>query len=350
MNQPPDLNDREAQVLHAVVHSYITTAEPVGSRSLVKRFGMTWSPATVRNVMADLEEMGYLEQLHTSSGRIPTTKGYRYYVDHLMHVQELTLREREMIEHDLTQRLNDADDVLRHTSHLLALITHQAGFAEAPNGGRATVKRLDFLPISAERLAVLIVDNYGRVHTLTVYLDQPISAADLGPLSQFLNEHLEGISIDQLAARVEQKMRSFWDEQRRLAELALAVLNHVPKQRPNQLFLDGTSQLFQQPEFKDFEKARDMFGLFEEQDRIVDMMRRAALDLEAEKQNILIGREQLPRGLEDISLVASPYKVDGQTVGLIGILGPRRMPYNKLTAIVDYTAHMVSRVLTRLSS
>ena len=168
MSPVQDLGERERLILHAVVHTHITTAEPVGSRSVVKRFDLDLSPATVRNVMADLEDLGFLQQIHTSSGRVPTDQGYRYYVDYLMQVQALTLRERSRIEREFERKLNDADEVLRQTSHLLAMVTRQAGLAEAPNEGRAEVQRLDLIPFAACRLAVLIVDNFGRARTLTV--------------------------------------------------------------------------------------------------------------------------------------------------------------------------------------
>ncbi|HNT86788.1 MAG TPA: hypothetical protein PKL84_02890, partial [Candidatus Hydrogenedentes bacterium] len=151
---PRELTQREALILHAVVQTYVSTAEPVGSRTIVKRFDMDISPATVRNVMADLEERAYLQQLHTSSGRVPTDKGYRYYVDHLMEVQALTQSERDHIEQDLSRRLDDADAVLRQTSHLLALVSHQTGVAEGPNEHDARVRRLELLPVSSTHVTL----------------------------------------------------------------------------------------------------------------------------------------------------------------------------------------------------
>ena len=158
------LSDREELVLQAVVHSYITSAEPVGSRSIVKRFSLEVSPATVRNVMADLEEAGFLQQLHTSSGRVPTDVGYRYYVDYLMRIQRVTLTERTRVEGELVAKLNDADDLLRQTSHLLALLSHQTGIVEAPSLGDAEIRQIEITPLEGGRIVVLLADSFGCVH------------------------------------------------------------------------------------------------------------------------------------------------------------------------------------------
>jgi heat-inducible transcriptional repressor len=350
MQTPPDLNEREQQILHCVVHTYITTAEPVGSRAVVKRFSLGLSPATVRNVMADLEDKGYLEQRHTSSGRVPTDRGYRYYVDYLMGVQELTKSERDQIEAELNHRLHDADEVLRHTSQLLALLSHQAGIAETPANARALVQRIELLSLGAARLAVLIVDSFGRVRTLPVQWECEIRSDDLNRLGRFLNEHLLGVPVDELAGEIEKRLKGFLDEQRQLAEQALRVLNLIPIQRPAQLYLEGATFLFEQPEFKDITQAKEVFGLFDHRERVVSLLRTELSGSQWDRTAVIIGGEGGQTGLEEISIIASPYSVHGQQVGMIGVLGPRRMPYSRLTAVVDYTAQMVSRILTRLGA
>lgn len=348
MNEAPELNARERQVLHAVVHSYITTAEPVGSRALVKRFGLDVSPATVRNVMADLEEAGYLKQLHTSSGRVPTDAGYLYYVNYLMRVQELTEQERGQIEQEFTRKLNDADAVLRQTSQLLALVSHQAGLAEAPGEAVAVVNRIELVPISEHRIAVLIVDNFGRVRSVSVDVATPFGEDTLAKLNRFLNEQLAGVRADGLAGAVHDRLRDFLDEQRLLAEQALRVLNLMPANPPAQLFLEGAMQLFEQPEFRDMAKAREIFGLLEERERLVGLLRRAVRENEPIRGSVIIAGEGDRSGLGGISVIVSPYEVEGERVGMIGVLGPQRMPYSRLTAVVDYTANMVGKVLSRL--
>lgn len=350
MRQGAELSERENLILQAAVHSYITTAEPVGSRAIVKRFGLDLSAATVRNVMADLEEAGYLQQLHTSSGRVPTDLGYRYYVDYLMRVQELTLQERARIESELTARLNDAEEVMRQTSHLLALISHQTGIVESPNEADAQVNRIEVIPVSPTRIAVLIADSVGRVRTHMVAVEPSIDAAVVPRLSAFLNDNFRGVPIDRLLVSAQTRMRMFMDEQRLLAEESLRVLQQLPANRPVTLYLEGATHLFEQPEFRDVDRAREVFVLLDEKERLIEILRSAVMQSESPRTTVLIGREAPGEGVEGISFVAAPYLVGAKPVGMIGVLGPRRMPYPRVTALVDYTAGMLSKLLTRLAT
>lgn len=342
-----ELSERERTILYAVVNSYVTAAEPVGSRSVVKQFNLDLSPATVRNTMADLEELGFLKQVHTSSGRVPTEKGYRYFVSHLMRVQQLTMDEQARIEHEFSQKLNDTDAVLKQTSHLLALITQQAGIAEAPAEASVFVQRLELIPLTAQRLAVLIVDNYGRVRSGSIELNYELPLERLHSINRFLNEQLRGIEVECLADGVRQRLATYFDEQRLLAQQALDVLSLLPRQPTRQLFLDGAAQLFGQPEFNDIQRAREVFGLFEENQQIADALRAGLWQGEGMNRQVFIGEAGTP--LEGLSVVASPYEVDGKPVGMVGILGPRRMQYSRLTSVVDYTAQVVGRILTRFA-
>jgi len=349
MNQIPELNDREAHILHAVVHTYITTAEPVGSRTVAKRGGFDLSAATIRNVMADLEELGFLQQLHTSSGRVPTDKGYRYYVKHLMKVQELTLDERQQIKQELERRINDADDVLRHTSHLLALVSHQAGIAESPREAAARVRQIELFTMGERRAAVMIVDNFGRVKSMTVELTEALAPEEVHILRRFLNDHLRDAEVDYLASVVEKKLRGFFDDQRKIAEKALQLLKLIPAHRPSVLFLEGATQLFQQPEFQDISRAQEVFGLLDAHDRVIELMRTSVIENQPVFGSVVINSESADGKLQGISVVAAPYEIDGRPVGTIGVLGPQRMPYSKLTALVNYTSTMVGKLLTKLA-
>ena len=342
-----ELSERERTILYAVVNSYVTAAEPVGSRSVVKQFNLDLSPATVRNTMADLDELGFLKQVHTSSGRVPTEKGYRYFVSHLMRVQQLTMDEQARIEQEYTQKLNDTDAVLKQTSQMLALLTHQAGIAEAPAEASVTVQRIELVPLGGPRMAVLLVDNYGRVRSASIELDNDLPLESLGRVNSFLNEQLRGIEFDTLADGMRVRLTTYFDEQRLLAQQALEVLNLLPRQQPRQLFLDGAVQLFGQPEFNDIQRAREVFGLFEENQQIAEALRAGLLPTSGMGSRVFIGETGTP--LEGLSVVASPYEVDGRPVGMVGILGPRRMQYSRLTSVVDYTAQVVSRILTRLA-
>lgn len=344
------LSEREELILRAVVQSYITSAEPAGSRAIVKRYELSLSPATVRNVMADLEDMGFLQQLHTSSGRVPTDKGYRYYVNHLMLAYELALGERQRLETEFAHRLADTDQVMRHTSQLLALVSHHTSIVEAPDQGKAEIRRVELMPVGGSRVAVLVADTFGRVHSMVVEESQALTDPELDQVSRFLNDNLRGTSIDLLANTIESRVRMYLDDQRQLAERALSLLGMLPQRRIGQLFLEGATQLFEQPEFHDVGKAREIFTLLEEREELGELLRRRVAEGQDQRTHILIGAETGRKGLEEISVVSAHYEVGGKPVGVIGVLGPRRMPYPKLTAMVEYTAGMLGRMLTRLSN
>lgn len=344
------LSEREELVLRAVVHLYILSAEPVGSRAVVKRFQLEISPATVRNVMSDLEEIGYLQQLHTSSGRVPTDKGYRYYVDYLMHVQDVTQAERSRLEAELSSSLSDADDVIRQTSHLLALISHQTSIVESPNPPKAEVRGIEILPLGGERLVFLLADNYGRVRTAVTSITEEFRNDDFQKLTRFLNETLTGTPVDQIGSVLESNLTRYMDEQRKLAESAMKIMNAMQSNPPERLFLEGAAQLFEQPEFRDVDRAREVFGLLEERDRVMELLRAGIQRNDLHRSRVVIGSEAAPHGTEDISIVSAPYSIGDEQVGMLGVLGPRRMPYSRLTGVVEYTAGMLSRILTRMSN
>lgn len=346
--QDSTLKEREELILQAVVHLYITDAEPVGSRAVVKRFDLDISPATVRNVMADLEESGYIDQLHTSSGRVPTDKGYRYYVDYLMRVQEMTLKERSRIETNLAEELSSADTILKQTSSLLAMISHQTSIVEVPNPHIALVNRIELMTMDDRQTAMLVADNFGRARTLVLPWTPSGDAKLLTPLNNFLNEQLKGTKVDSLSKTISDTISEYAEEQRKLTDLATQLLSHMPGPAPGKLYLQGATQLFEQPEFHNVERARKVFGLLEEKDRVVELMRNGVAR-ESDATRVTIGTEDLKHGLEDVSVVSAAYKVNDEEVGMIGVLGPRRMPYSRLTGIVEYTADKLGAMLTRIA-
>ncbi len=347
--QFPILNEREKIILEAVVHIYITTAEPVGSRTVAKRLGLNLSPATIRNVMADLEEMGFLTQVHTSSGRIPTDLGYKYYVTYLMKVQELSLAERERIKQELMKKVDTTDQVLKRTGYLLALVSHQAGLAELPSENTAVVRRIELVPLLERQVALLIVDSFGCVHTSSIVLDEVVPIQMLESLSQFLNDILFNVSIDNIYSVVKENIKKFFDERRKLVELALKILTQI-EPHTGQMFLEGTNNLFDQPEFQEPTKVRNILGIMENPSPLIKVLRDSLANLENPQRTVIIGPETTTEDISEFGIIASSYKIDDQEepAGFIGILGPKRMPYERFSALVDYTANMVGKILSRL--
>lgn len=353
MTSVETLSEREEHILRAVVDSHISTAEAVGSRSIVKRFKLNLSPATTRNVMADLEEAGYLEQLHTSSGRVPTDRGYRYYVDHLMDIEELMADEQVRIDRDLGQDEICTEEVMRQASRLLAAVSQQAAIVQVPDGCTATVRHIEVVSVSRKRLGIMIADNIGGVRTVLVTVDQPLLPDELAQLNRFVNDCLRGAFLDQLSAALAARLSTLKDERRRLAEKALDLFNSMPSPGAAQLFMDGARQLFEQPEFRDAAKARAVVTLLEERERLTSLFRLGGPHRGPDRVLIVIGSETQEEGLDglgEISVVGAPYRVGDVSVGVLGVLGPKRMPYARVTAVVDYTAESLGRHLTRLAS
>jgi heat-inducible transcriptional repressor len=298
--------------------------------------------------MADLEETGYLQQLHTSSGRVPTDRGYRYYVDNLMPVQELPSVERVWIDQEFAQVWSDADDILRQASHILASLSHQTGIVEGPDESNAEVFRIEIVPITPLHMGVMIADSCGHIRTVRIGVESPWPQGDLDKLNRFLNEHLRGVVLDQMVNTIRTRLAAVGDEEKFLAERALDILELIPAHRSAHVFLEGTTQLFEQPEFRDVAKARDLFNLFEERDRLGSMLRLRLEHSDPRRILVLIGSEVQGEGADEIGMVVSPYCVGENSVGVLGVVGPRRMPYPRLTPIVEYTADSLSRSLTRL--
>jgi len=345
----PKLNEREEQILEAVVHLYITTAEPVGSRTVAKRLGLQLSPATIRNVMADLEEMGYLTQVHTSSGRVPTDLGYKYYVTKLMKVQELTLAERQRIEQELSRKLDTAEQILKRTSQLLALTTHQAGLAELPNEKSAVVRRIDLIQLGEKQIAVVIVDNFAGVHSSMFAFEEPISPHIIEPLNKFLNETLFNVSLDRIGLVLKENLKKFFDERRKMLEIAFKILSRI-EPTTSQMILEGANNLFDQPEFQEPTKIKSIFGIMDDPTPLTRALRESLAKSENQRQTVLIGSEANIKNSEEFSIIASPYMLENEKtpIGFVGVLGPKRMPYDKLSAMVDFTASMVGKILSRL--
>ncbi|MCX8064866.1 MAG: heat-inducible transcriptional repressor HrcA [Candidatus Hydrogenedentes bacterium] len=344
----PKLNEREEEILEAVVHLYITTAEPVGSRTVAKRLNLHLSPATIRNVMADLEEMGYLTQVHTSSGRVPTDLGYKYYVSKLMKVQELTIAERQKIEQELTKKLDSAEQILKHTSQLLALASHQAGLAELPNEKNAVIRRIDLIPLGEKQVAVVIVDSFAGVHSSLFTFEETVPSQIIEPLNKFLNEALFDVSLDRISVVLKENLRKLFDERRKFLEIAFRILSKI-EPSSSHMILEGANNLFDQPEFQEPGKIKSIFGIIEDPTPLVKALRESLARGEKQRQTVLIGSDANIKNTEEFSVVASPYMLENQDtpIGFVGVLGPKRMPYEKISAIVDYTASMVGKMLSR---
>jgi heat-inducible transcriptional repressor len=338
------LTERQKAILRAVIHDYIHSAEPVGSRSVSRRYAFQLGPASIRNIMADLEELGYLAQPHTSAGRIPTDQGYRFYVDTLMDPARLTPEEEGLIAARFTPALGEVEGLMRETSQVLGALSRCAGIAIAPRFDQLQVKRLEFVSLAADRVLLILAATSGVVHHKVVAVDEPLSQDELNRIARYLNELLHGLTLREVRQVLVAKMaeeKALYDQLlRRALQLGRKTVEGEPLA---DIYIGGTTHIMEQPEFADAEKMRAIFAAFEEKSRLVRILDRCLTDAGL---TVIIGRELGEVGLQEFSVVASPYFQRGAPVGVLAVVGPTRMPYEKVVSLVDYTARLVSRLLT----
>jgi len=337
------LNDRERQILSALIDHYIKTAQPVGSRVLANRYNLGISPATIRNTLQDLEEMGLVSQPHTSAGRIPTDLGYRVYVDRLLKPEKLTPEERLSIQEQLESKFSAIEQILEQTSRILAEVTSQLGLTTAPEFDKAIVTRLEMIPVAERRLLVVIAVKSGIVKTILMEVDSTLSNHTVSETTRALNEKLVGLSLGEIRRTIADRFKEVRLGDPKLlkvfADSFESISNEVQK---GSLHVGGTSNILRQPEFRDNESLDKILGAIEQKQELASIVSGTAL---ADGIVVTIGKEANLGNFEMCSLVTSTYNA-GRSKGTIGVIGPTRMKYSKLVSIVDYTAKLLSKLLS----
>ncbi|MBI2618541.1 MAG: heat-inducible transcription repressor HrcA [Ignavibacteriales bacterium] len=337
-----DLNDRERGILRHVVYNYIQTATPVGSRYISKRFESQLSPATIRNVMADLEEQGFLSHPHTSAGRIPTDLGYRYYVDFLMDVERLSEEEKREIHRQL-DRTGDPNELLRESSRLLSRISRQLSIVSSPHLSGGVFERLELIPISNSRLLVVMSIRSGLVRTIMLEVVHDLRRDVLDNLGGLLNERLSGLTLQQIRDTFAQRVQDMKDEQSGLVRLFIESVDQLfTDLRDEKFHIAGTQNIIEQPEFVDPRNFRSVIELVENEDFIVHLLEKHE---GTDKDFVItIGTENNESRAQDYSFVTTTYELDGVT-GRVGIIGPKRMNYSKVIPLVDHVARSIAQML-----
>ena len=338
------LTPRQRDVLKAVIDDHIVTAEPIGSRTISRRYAFHLSPASIRNIMADLEEFGCLAQPHTSAGRVPTDLGYRVYVDSLMQPEQVAPAEAQRIRDGVAALHAEAEEVLREAGRVLAGLTHYTCLVMAPRLEQDTFRRIDFVDLGRERLLVLFVSTSGLVHQKVVALEERLSAEELGGIARYLNEVLEGKTLTEVRAFLVARMSEEKTLYDRLLARALSLARKALEgEGEAEVFVDGAVHFARQPEFADVEKMRVIFAAFEEKSKLVRILDACLGNPEV---TVVIGEEGPVSVLSGVSLIAAPYRVGGAVVGAVGLVGPTRMPYARMVPLVAYTATLVSQALS----
>ena len=339
-----ELSERSKSILNAIISSYIATAEPVGSRTITKRYEMGISPATVRNIMADLEEMGYLLQPHISAGRVPTDKAYRFYIDMLLEVKALPKQQEEAINNYPLPR-EDFHHLMQETSRLLSGLSHYCGVVMAPKPAETVYKHIEFIRLSGRKALAIFVSNSGIIHNRMISLDEDLTQKELEQVSAFLNRELSGKTLNEIRARI----LALMEEDRNKYTKLLARLMHTwqdtveEQSDEGELFVGGLSEMFNIPDFHDMARMKELFYAFEEKHRLLKLLDRA---MDAEGVQVFIGSENPFFDMQGVSLVVASYKGEGNVVGTLGVIGPSRMPYNTVIPLVDCTAKVLGRLIS----
>ena len=300
-----DFTERDRKVLQAIIRDYIQTAQPVGSRVISKKYKMGLSPATIRNVMADLEEMGFLLQPHTSAGRVPTDRAYRFYVDTILNMRRLTPEERAQIETSLLpEESQDVNEIMKRASHLLSLLSSQTGVVLAPRFGSKIFKHIEFITMREKRVLVIIVSQTGEVQNKIIEADEEINQDELDRYSKYLSEIMGGLSLAEAKHRIMEELKK---EKVLFDKLMFRALQLSQKALENEgegnLFIEGQTNIMQSPEFADMEKIRSLLQTFEEKTKIVRLLDKA---LSVQGIQIFIGAENELNEMVNCSVVAAP--------------------------------------------
>jgi len=338
------MDERKRKILRAIVQDYIATAEPIGSRTIARKFDLGVSPATIRNEMADLEDMGLIEQLHTSSGRVPSDAGYRYFVDCLLDPQTISDEQRELIERDSTKRIHEIQEVISHTSRLLSELTNLTSIVLGPQKGKSTFGKMHFLPYQPGQVIMVIVKENGTVENHIIDIGENLTAEELQQVAGVFNQKMRGYSLGQVKRSLLHEIYNELSRQRHLIDNALDMLREIldDNEEEDRIYLGGTLNMLNQPEFKDLGKVKTLFKVFEENESLKKL-----LHPYQEGLNVTIGGENILKEFKGCSVISAAYKVNGLTIGAVGVLGPTRMDYGKAIAIVDFMTRSLTEILTK---
>jgi len=338
------IDDRIYRVLWAVVESYITNPDPVGSRFVTKKYAFNLSPATIRNIMADLEEMGFLHQPHTSAGRVPTDKGYRFYVDSLSHGEALlNAYLAEEIMHKLENLRNDISALLKETSRALSTVSHYVGVALSPGSEKTTLRGINlFMYKEGQVMAVLLTDE-GIVKSKRIRLDCDLTQRDLSRISDYLNSEFSGQTIDEIRSRMVGEMQRDKALCDTLISRAMRICREALYFDYGDVFISGFSEVLGLPDFSDLQKIKVISRAIEDRHLIIKLLNTLS---RSEGVSVVIGSENPASEMQTLSMVVSSYKEGDKPMGTIGIIGPTRMDYQRAITIVDTTARFISKVLS----
>ncbi|MCB1824473.1 MAG: heat-inducible transcriptional repressor HrcA [Candidatus Competibacteraceae bacterium] len=340
----PALNERTQHLLKFLVERYIRDGQPVGSRTLSRDAGLDLSSATVRNVMADLEELGYLRAPHTSAGRVPTARGYRFFIDTLLRVKPLDPREIEVLRRRIDQPAQSGTELARSVSDLLSGVTRLAGIVMLPRRQTMTLRQVEFLPLSERRVLAILVLNGQEVQNRIIQTRRAYDAAELQRAANYLNAQFGGQDIQQVRKTLFEELRETRDHLDRLMQTVVEMAEQTFESTPesDDYVVAGQTHLMQYADLSDLDKLRQLFEAFNQKSDLLHLFDQC---LHADGVQIFVGEESGCGVLEGCSVVTAPYSTGDQVLGVLGIIGPTRMAYDRVIPVVDVTARLLAEVL-----
>ncbi len=338
-------NERGQHLLRVLIQRYIRDGQPVGSRTLSKDSGLDLSPATIRNVMSDLEDMGLVSAPHTSAGRVPTPQGYRLFVDTLVRYKPPNERELRKIREQIKARFDTTNALVSTVSSLLSDFTHMAGVVSVPRSPKVTLRQIEFLPLSEGRVLVILVVNDRDVQNRILHTDRDYSASELQQAQNYINEHYSGMDLQSLRARLIDDLDETRDSMNQAMHDIIAVAHsamETAEQPDEDYVLAGQRRLLDFAELSDIDTLRRLFDAFSRKRLILDLLDRS---INADGVKVFIGEESGYGIFDACSVVTAPYHIDPDTIGVLGVIGPTRMAYDRVVPIVDVTARMLEAAL-----
>ncbi|MGI5823526.1 MAG: heat-inducible transcriptional repressor HrcA [Dethiobacteria bacterium] len=328
------ISARKQVILQAIVTEHIKSAQPIGSRTIARRYKIGLSSATIRNEMADLEEAGYLFQPHTSAGRVPSQKGYRYYVDQLMEAPELEEKEKARIKEVYAyEKLKEIEEIIKYTSQLLSLLTNYTSLILGPQLKKSAFKKMQIMPVDARRGLLVLVADTGFVKNKIINLPRTLSPGELGRIVAYLNQRLKGLTIDKITSQLIGELRRDLYHHIKFLEDTFMLLEGSLAEDERRVFLGGTSNILNQPEFEDIKKIKALLSLFEQHSLLAALLERPVAA--GEDIVIRIGKENVLKEVQECSLVMATYCLGKEVMGTIAVLGPTRMNYAKTVAVMQ---------------
>ncbi|KMY31289.1 heat-inducible transcriptional repressor HrcA [Lysinibacillus xylanilyticus] len=337
------LTNRQLQILQAIVDDFIMFAQPVGSRQISKKQEITFSPATIRNEMADLEELGFLEKTHTSSGRVPSEKGYRFYVDHLLNPQGINSRDIQQIQSIFNDRLVEVEHIIRKSANILSELTSYTSILLGPDVQRHRVKRFSIVPLSSDSAVAIIVTNNGHVENRMFSLPPNFTASDLEKMVNILNERLVGVSLEDIHKKLEAEVLTVLQQHVRSADDFIhALVTATMHNSESKIFYGGKTNMFNQPEFHDLNKVRMILDLMETTSQVQSLFHPNESGIQ-----IRIGSENKQLEMENCSVITTTYSIGEDQQGAIAIIGPTRMDYKRVVALLDVMRMDLTQAFTK---